>query len=468
VREWFSVKISPAMKTSRRTFLKTAGTLGIAFAGLGSGRVRASVKDKPNILLILVDQDRYPMHTPRLNRPSLDWLRSRGMEFHNTFASFPLCSPSRSTILTGKYPHQVGIFTNVDAFQKNPSLSPRIPNLGRVFSEAGYYTAYFGKWHLTRRAHSSSEIKKYDFNEMHISNQLIAWGSDPRVLDNTARFIKKQKGSSQPWLCICAPINPHDIRFPWLNSLYGKIPRYPVSLPPNFTYEPGKIYPPFEQFLDIFTIDLQEPETEPGWLKYLSFYCFLTELIDRQIQVLFDALEESNQLDNTIIIYTSDHGEMGGSHGLVNKGLVMYEENLKIPLVIAHPDLKTPKNYYGLASNLDLVPTLCGFAGIKWPERLEGKDLSPIFQGKQIPERQEIFSEGVIDYLNIPWRGIRTKKWKYWHYLDGTEFLFDLEKDPYEIRNLSKEPAWQEILLEFRERVRKFRIKTKDPFKGFL
>jgi len=456
---------------NRRQFIKASSLLGAGLSLTGFSRKSPARPDKPNILILLVDQDRYPMHTPPLKRPIVEHLKKTGIEFHNTFASFPLCSPSRATILTGKYPHQVGIFTNVDFSKKNPSLSPRVPNLGRIFSKAGYRTAYFGKWHLTRRAHSSGEIKKYGFDEMHISNQLVAFGSDLRVIENTARWLKKQKNKNQPWLCICAPINPHDIcLFPSLVRFYGKIPEYPLSPPPNFTKHPGEIYPGFGEYLKVIEIRSRYPKTEAGWREYLRFYCYLTELVDRQLLVVLEALEESGQMKNTIIIYTSDHGEMGGSHGLVNKGMAMYEENLRVPLIISIPGkISAPGDYYGLVSNIDLVPTICRLAGVSWPERLLGRDLSPLFEGKKVGERELIFSEGQAEYQKTPpWRGLRTKKYKYWHYLDGREFLFDLEKDLLEINNLAQVAEYKDLLEEFRERVRRFRRDTKDPFPEFL
>ncbi len=456
---------------TRRQFIKTSAFLGAGLTLSGFSRRAFSKPDRPNILILLVDQDRYPMHTPALKRPIVERLKKTGIEFHNAFASFPLCSPSRSTILTGKYPHQVGIFANVDFSQKNPSLSPKFPNLGRVFSQAGYYTIYFGKWHLTRRAHSTDEIKKYGFNEMHISNQLVAFGSDERVIKNTASWIKKQGRRKKPWLCFCAPINPHDIcLYPILTKFYGKIPDYPIKIPPNFNAHPEQIHSGFGDYLKLSGIKSRYPKDEEGWIKYLRFYCYLTELVDRRLLVVLDALEESGQMENTIIIYTSDHGEMGGSHGLVNKGMAMYEENLKVPLVISYPELvRSHRSYYGLVSNLDLVPTICGLAGVSWPERLLGKDLSPLFKGEEIEEREMIFSEGQAEYQKTPpWRGLRTKRFKYWHYLDGSEFLFDLEKDPLEINNLARQLEYKDLLAEFREKVRNFRKSTQDPFRQFL
>jgi len=458
------------MKATRRKFIKTGVSLGVGLSVAQICGKSFAQKDRPNILLILVDQDRYPAHTPPLNRPTLDRLKKNGLEFKNAFCAYPLCSPSRATILTGKYPHQAGVLCNIDTTQKNPSLSPKIPNLATVFSGAGYQTAYFGKWHLTRRPHSSGDFKRYGFDDIKIFNQAVGFGSDQKVIGEAAQWIERQKNQARPWLMICSVINPHDICFPGLAKLYGEIPEYPVSVPPNFIEDAGKIYPPLAGAMAAYAKTNRVPKDETGWLEYLRFYCYLTELIDRQLGSLLDSLQGNGQDQNTIVIYTADHGEMGGSHGLVNKSHTMFEETIHIPLVLNSPMLfQGARNYDGLVSHLDLVPTLAGIAGVKWPEPLMGRDLSLLACGKNAPEREMIFCEGQGEMKSTPpWRGLRTRNWKYWHYLDGAEFLFDLQTDPGEISNLAGGKSFQEINFEFRSKVRGFRLETQDPFKEFL
>ncbi len=460
--------MSASGKAGRRKFLKAGVSVGVGLGLAGICRKAQGGNDRPNILIILVDQDRYPMHTPPLSRPTRDRLRNNGIEFTKAFCAYPLCSPSRATLLTGKYPHQVGILTNTDFYGKNPSLSPELPNLGRVFSQADYGTAWFGKWHLCRSTGNSAETQKYGFDRIRISSQLFGLGRDQSTIAHAASWIKDQTGASKPWLCVCSALNPHDICYPPIYGLYGKIPQYPVSLPPNFVKDAGEIYAPFAAVLNTPATRSQIPKNEEQWISYLRHYCYFTELIDRQTGALLDALAQAGQLEKTVVIYTSDHGEMAGSHGLVNKSMSMYEENLHIPLVISRPGLKA-SSHDGLVSHLDLVPTLCGLSGVAWPEPLPGIDLSPLLSARAIPERGQIFAEGRGE-LNTtpPWRGLRTKKWKYWQYLDGAEFLFDLEKDAYEITNLAGEKTFWEIALELRSQVRAFRRETQDPFKEFL
>ena len=445
--------------------MRTCASAGAGLGLAGLGAKVAALDSRPNILLVLVDQDRAPTHTPMLKRPNLERLRQSGVDFSHAYCSYPLCSPSRSTILTGKYPHQVGVFANIDFIRKTQSLSPETPNLGRVFSRAGYQTAYFGKWHLTRGPHNRERMRKYGFGEMHISNEAVAVGSDEKVLAAAARWIQKQKARGRPWLGIVSPVNPHDICFPFLAQFYGEIPEYPVSLPPNFNDDPGRLYPGFGEYLKSSAIKIQRPRTEAGWKRYLDFYCFLTELIDRNISIVLEALSESGQEQDTVVVYSSDHGEMAGSHGLVNKSMGMYEENLHIPLVISCPRLASRAvKYGGLVSNIDLVPTLASLAGVSWPEPLPGFDLSPILNGKAVSRPEMIFAEGKTEYEGAsPWRGVRTANWKYWRYQDGAEFLFELESDPLELNNLAGESSFREIKRGLQEQLKNFQLTTRDP-----
>lgn len=468
-------------KIPRRDFIKKTAAVGVGLSVAGSRMIRGEngsspLHAKPNILLILVDQDRYPVHTPALNRPNLDRLKNTGVVFTDNYCSYPLCSPSRSTIMTGRYPHQVGVLTNIDFFAHNPTLDPDIPNIGKVFSGAGYETAYFGKWHLTHHSHLGQAMKRYGFDMMEISNEAIAYGSDARTCEKAARWIRRQRDGKKPWLCITAPINPHDICFPQLRSSYGKIPDYPVSMPLNFIDDAGKIYPPFADYLRSISASKMLQHSEADWISYLRYYCFLTELVDKHIGIMLEALDESGQIENTVVVYTADHGEMGGSHGLINKSTAMYEEQVHIPFVMSRLSNNAGGAMYdGLTSNIDIVPTLCGIAGIKWPvdalreAPLQGVDLSPVLDGKELNKRDTIFITGMGELeLVPPWRGLRARNYAYWHYIDGTEFMFDLAKDPGEVNNLANDPDHKDLKLEFRDKVRKFRIQTIDPFREFL
>ncbi len=454
-------------KINRRKFMKdTAGAA--VLAGMGTwNRASAFSKDRPNILLVLDDQERQPMHNAPYKQPNRRRLRKHAVEFTDAHCTYPLCSPSRASIMTGRYPHEVGVLTNIDFAAKNPDLAPNIPSMGGIYSEAGYHTAYFGKWHLSHRAHFDW-LTKYGWKSLDIPNQMVAaWGSDDRVTKSTARWIAKSKDKS-PWLMFYSPLNPHDICFSFLDKAYPVDRDSPISLPPNFSIEKSPDIKTASEFDEFLFMKKYMPETEEEWLNYLRFYYFLIESVDHNFGLVLDALEESGQWDNTVVVFTSDHGEMGSSHGLHTKGPTMYEENMNVPLWISDPRRMSGfRRCNSMVSNLDILPTMCAIAGIRRPEPLQGHDLNSVIEGAEGVERGQLFAEGSLR-TQVAWRGVRTREWKYWHYTNGEEVLFNIKNDPLEMNNLASDPEADDVLVRFRNRVRKWRRDTNDPLKGFM
>lgn len=452
----------------RRKFI---GTTAAAAALAGGGIARkalAAGPDAPNILLILDDQERGPQHGLPYRTPNRDRLKPRAVEFTSAYCAYPLCSPSRAAIFTGRYPHDVGILTNVDFALNNPSLSRDVPNLATVFKSAGYTTAYFGKWHLSHKAHGIENPRRYGFDETRVGNQLVAFGSDPDITGYASRWIEKNKDQA-PWLAVYSPINPHDICFQFLDKFYGGAREFAVDLPENFENGKAPSIKAVSDFKEWFWTRNVIPADRAGWEKYLRYYCFLVEEVDREVGKVLATLEASGQADNTVVVFTSDHGEMAGSHGLVQKGHTMYEENLRIPLWIADPrHVIANRSSDAMVSNIDLAPTLCGLAGISWPSPLPGIDLSPVVRGEPATGigHDCIYSEGAMR-LDTCWRGVRTREWKYFHYTTGEELLFNLHDDPLEMKNLAPDKNASAVLASFRAQVRKWRRETNDPVKGF-
>ncbi len=476
------------MKTSRRSFIKSAALSAAMLNGgcitpASDSKQKARKRKKllqggtekhPNILLILTDQERQPRHTPSLSYPARDQLRPHAVEFTNAHCTYPLCSPSRATILTGRYPHQAGVLTNCDPLAGGASLSKDIPNLGRVLSEAGYNTGYFGKWHLSGMTFTKNMPEQYGFDTAELSNQVVGFGSDEFFAKKCGNWIadNQEKG---PWAAIYSPLNPHDICYPFLRPLYpfkADGIRYPVSIPPNFS----NIRSPTIRTVREHTTDwsklmlrFREPATHDVTVRLIEFYCYLLDQVEQHAAMLLNALKQSRQWDNTIVIYTSDHGEMVGSQGLQNKGPTMHEENMNIPLWISDPrTLQDFQQNDSLVSNLDLVPTLCSLAGVDWPESLPGLNLVPHLRENTPVNRDTLFAEGGT-WPVAYWRGLRTREWKYWHYTStGEEILHHIGSDPGEQTNLAADPEFKAELIRFREQVRNWRRETADPVNGFL
>ncbi len=197
------------MKT-RREFIKASAALAITGAASRACTKTRPRSDRPNVLLVLDDEERFHLHLPRLALPNRQRLRRSSVIFSHAFCTFPLCSPSRSAIFTGLWPHQAGIFSNVDKYGQNPSLDPAIPGLGSVFSGAGYETAYFGKWHLSRDGDAYGTPRAYGFQYPFVSNQEVGWHTDHNVSLHAAAWLAKNAGHT-PWLMAYCPVNPHDI-----------------------------------------------------------------------------------------------------------------------------------------------------------------------------------------------------------------------------------------------------------------
>lgn len=473
------------MKDTRRDFLKKVAMTSAAMAvGCNydndhdleekSKRLTSNNGDTPNILLVLVDQERQPMHTRPLRTPSRDRLKGHALEFTNAHCTYPLCSPSRATVFTGRYPHEAGILRNCDPMGGNKDMSYSIPTLGSVLSQSGYRTGYFGKWHLSGLTRVRTMPRRYGFDEARLSNQVVGIGSDEYFARYTGNWIKKQKDRG-PWFAVYAPLNPHDICYPVLRHFYPfeyADTREDTSLPPNYSSvrSPG-IQVVREKTIDWgrFSMGIREDFTDDYFRQYIAFYCNLVEEVDRCFGLILDDIDQSGQWNNTIVVYTSDHGEMAASHGLQNKGTTMYEENLNIPLLISHPGImKGHTSTDSLVSNIDLVPTILSMTGVQWPEKLHGKSLLSA-SGTHVPgNRDHVFAEGG----GVPvayWRGIRTREWKYWHYTEtGEELLFNIKEDPYELNNLAGDPAHTAKTRRFRNSVRAWRTQTNDPVKSFL
>jgi len=206
--------------------------------------------------------------------------------------------------------------------------------------------------------------------------------------------------------------------------------------------------------------------TEADWKRYVSAYYELIEKVDNHLGRILDALEARGLRERTLVVYTSDHGDMAGSHGLPFKGPFMYDELLRVPFIVSWPDTLpqgVPCNE--LVSNIDVAPTLCAAGNIDWPERFVGRDLATLFKDPTTPWRDEIFAEYYAkQHWANPIRTVRTQRWKYNLYLDGGEELYDLSKRPLEVHNLAGAEECRAIQEDLSQRLLTWRRETEDPF----
>ncbi len=444
----------------RRRFLQSLA----APAGVMAARRLKAGQVRRNVLIVLVDQERFPLHHDPGSRPNRERLKSTSVEFTNHYCVYPLCSPSRASLFTGLYPHEAGVHTNIDIACWNPSLPPSLPILGRVFREAGYDTGYFGKWHLTLGHRGESTLRQYGF-EHGALNELVAIGRDRPIARRAAHWIRTRK--ARPWLLVCSLVNPHDICLPWLDPLYPGQKGRAAAAPPNLETD----YTGFPEAVRTHRTALSDMRGRykyvgDDWVKDARFYYDLIDHADVSLGLVLDALHASGQEEDTVIVFTSDHGEMLGSHGLLNKGFI-YEENLRVPLWISVPGQVAKHTLRNdLSSHLDIVPTVSSLGGLNWPAPLAGRDLDPVHNAGPEPPRR-IFLEGAAGNLDHTplWRGTRDGQWKYCRYVNGDEQLYYLKEDPLELHNLAADPEAAADKKRLRASVDQWRAQTHDPIK---
>lgn len=377
----------------------TAGSgLLAALDGCGGGANRARTthgrpvtrahSGAPNILVVLVDQMRTPVWPGtvplRHATPNIDALRQSGVSFTHHYTAANDCSPSRSTLLTGLYTHQTGCLITGGS-----TLDPGFPTWGSMLREQGYATYWYGKWHLTRGDNEwrpragNGPLERYGFAGGTYPSPDGGPGqgmhADPGIAAQFERWIEAS-GNVEPWLTCVSFVNPHDIA--WWYSFTRRVPSEsdppPVSraLAPNFETPEQLIAhnkPSLQRSLQETAAESFGPvpftgtEAREVWLPFMDLYVHLQREVDRQVGRVLGALAARSEIaENTIVIFSSDHGEYASSHGLRGKGASAYEEALRVPLVVKDPRGRltshTKVERTGLTSSVDIAPLLLTIA----------------------------------------------------------------------------------------------------------
>jgi len=448
------VRRSGSGKVTRRDFLK--GAVGAVLGGVSStGRGAQPSDSRPNVLFIMTDQQRFPhmgaYGEVSVKTPAMDSIAA-GALFTHAFCSTPQCSASRSSIMTGLYPHSTRVMGNMGAAGGDP-LSPEMPSLGKTFRKANYRTAYFGKWHL------GGDPRNHGFQVYDRCGR----GVGEMVADESVSFLKD---ANEPFLLFSSFLNPHDIY--GFARLKDRIRRSKarIKLPANFRDDLSKKPHPQLQYLQEDQGKAVKGLTEEGWIDYLNVYEYLVEKVDGNIGRILAALRRRGLERRTIIAFTSDHGDHTSGHGLPFKGPAMYEELMRIPLAISFPGRISPgKRVDELVVNVDLLPTLCDLAGLPTPKRIHGRSLIPLLEGKKVPWRDYVLGEYYSKQRWVnPIRMVRTKRWKYTRYRKWGEELYDLRNDPGELRNLTGSEAHAATKRELSRILDKWIEESADPF----
>ncbi len=416
--------------------------------------------DRPNIIFILTDDlDAQSMaFMPKLKT----LLSDQGVSFSNFFVSFSLCCPSRATILRGQYGHNTQILANGPpdgGFEKFRSLGHENSTIATWLQEAGYRTVLLGKylngypdrgnptyvppgwseWYGVLRGHYFN----YQINE---NGRIVSYGSRPQDYETdvlarkTIDFIQRTAKEGKPFFVYLAPFAPHSPATPAPRH-QDLFPNVKAPRTPNFNEEDVSDKPAY--------IRNRPPLTEKEIAKIDEQHrkrLQSLQAVDEAIEALIEALEAVGQLDNTYIFFTTDNGFHLGNHRLATGKVAPYEEDIRVPLIVRGPGVPAGRTVEHLTGNVDLAPTWAELAGVKAPDFVDGRSLVPLL-GSNPPSADNLRQAFLLENGNLdrrsqglaipPYRAIRTEDYLYVEYNTGERELYDLNKDPYQLQNLS-------------------------------
>jgi arylsulfatase A-like enzyme len=436
---------------------------------------------QPNVIFILVDDLRWDalgcMGHPFVKTPNIDRIAREGALFKNFFVSIPLCSPSRGSFLTGQYPHTHGVIDNGD----HSALSHKLITFPMLLHDAGYETAFIGKWHMGLDDSPRPGFDRWvSFKGQGIYNDPML-NVDGKALkhsgyitdilnDYAVKFVKSEH--KKPFLLYL----PH-------KAVHG--PFTPAERHKNLYADAIiKPTPSLNDSLDgkpTATRKLEEPTGEKAGKngkqprqseneRRMPENAIRNQLralasVDEGVGDLFKALEESGQLETTVIIFSSDNGFFWGEHGFADKRWA-YDESIRDPLLIRFPRLIKPGTVFDqFVLNIDIAPTLLELAAVPIPKTIQGRSLLPLLKDPNTPWRHSFLTEYFQEkpYPRTPtWQAVRTERWKYINYSDLKDMdeLYDLKADPFEMKNLINEPGSVATLKEMQAELEKLRKQT--------
>ncbi|MDZ4686196.1 MAG: sulfatase [Planctomycetaceae bacterium] len=414
---------------------------------------------RPNIVFILIDDLRWDAlggtGHPFVKTPNIDRIGSEGARFRNAFVTTPLCLPSRASFLTGQYPHTHGVTGTAD----HRARSYELPTFPRLLRPAGYETAFMGKWHIGDDAGPRPGFDRWvSFKGQgeYVDPEINADGQASKasgyltdiLTGHAVEFIQRPR--AKPFLlylahkAVHAPFVPAERH----KHLFADVPivRAPSA---KDTWE-GK--PVLRR--PVIKLSPKDPDVHSSdEMIRNQLRCLMA--VDEGVKRIFDALERTKQLDQTLIVFTSDHGYFWGEHDLGGKH-GPYEEALRIPLLMRYPKLIKPGTTLDqFALSVDLAPTLLELADVPPPDTMQGRSLLPLLKGNTAGARTSFLAEfflgnGTNRFPN--WQAIRTERWKYIRYTDLPEMdeLYDLQTDRGEMQNRIDDPKSATTLVELK------------------
>ncbi len=430
------------MSISRREFLlgMAAGAAGSLLAEPLLGESQAAAAGRPNVLLLMSDQhraDAMGWNNATYITPNLDKIARGGVAFTNCFTTHPLCSPARSSLMTGRYPHQTGVYTN------GVPLRTDVQTIAEYFAAQGYRTAHFGKWHLgiTPRDHGFTAVGPADS----YTNSL------PYMSPAVFNYVNRYLSPTRPFFMVVSWLWPHPPR----NFVIPDAAAFPaetIPIPDNFyddlsgkpSWYAQRLYPP--------------PFDENAFRREGQVYRTQVRQMDLWVGQLLQALAARGVLNNTIIAYTSDHGDCLGNHKCFGKWSPL-EESVRIPFLLRVPGARPARKIVDDLVSLASIPgTLIQASGGIVPTGFTGGSVYPSLSAAAPPEDEDVFFESHSGQYY--YRAVRTKTAKYVRQIDDRDELYDLALDPGELVNRAEDPSYAVILEDMKTRLRDWWFRT--------
>jgi arylsulfatase A-like enzyme len=491
---------------------------------------------RPNILLIVTDEERHALPRPAgFELPNRERIAARGVAFDRYYTAATMCSSARSVIYSGHHVPVTEVFDNDNMPYVRP-LDPSLGTIGTRLRSAGYTTAYKGKWHLSNAyvdpanpVSTVDALEPYGFSEWNDWGDIDggAWAGlkvDPVIAGQAAQWLRDRApvvAADGPWMLAVNFVNPHDI----MSFDYGSTGSVP--LPPNLAHamvvKPPADVPVYQrrwdvdvpatahddlsgaapavrEYAEVLDVTFGAVTSDEHWQEGISFYLNCLRDVDRHVGVVLDALEASGMADDTVIVFTADHGEMAGSHGLRQKANLVYDENFHVPFLVSHPDLGAAagSSVGAMASAVDVLPTLLDIAGVPADAHAElpGRSLVPALDGGTVRDGVLTAVESITTLdagfwrrfadedapakmmsgeMRPDWtkrgflRGYTDERYSFGRYFAALEpnrpttvdelfaqndvVLYDRETDPDELVNLAAEPANRELVDTYRAKL---------------
>ena len=457
--------------SSRRNFLKTAGAAGVAVCAMPR-RSFAGAKQRPNIIYLFSDEHRYQSMSftgmPALKTPNMEKMAQRGTSFEFAISNNPVCVPHRCMLLSGQWPHRTG------AVENSGGLAPWDKTLGHVFHESGYATGYTGKWHAGGFAAQAGfdwhmlwegtddhwNCSWIDLHGAGKTEECKAY-QPVKMTDQALEFVDAHAGNDQPFFLMVSWNPPH--------ANFKDAREEDKALYPDATALPWRG-------------NAAESTKAKWWDDYQGYHAHITA-IDEQIGRIYERLEKLGMLDNTIVIYSADHGSMMNSHGMGNKRHAE-DESCRVPFLMTGPGIPAGQVRKELFGSIDIFPTLCALADVPVPAFCDGQNFSANVLNRPSscdPESQLLMHvamakaskkggtaaspEMVEKTSGAPFfRGVRGKRYTYTVGTKGESQLWDNLTDPLQQKNLLADPAFEEVKKKMRGELDGWLAKAEYPF----